>query len=197
MLTSGHDPEYTAIIDNLFLFSRSVALTVEQRTPNPKVAGSNPAWPAWGIKMNKHELENLLSIILFGDIHETPYKILEGHIKMSYLEDTKNLDTEQDTRVAIAATLKEMFTHNEKCVFCGSDDIVNTHEHWIFCKECTALYTNMMLQWAKCDHITEMSPFVERPPWYKNYRDSIPYVIGNTENTRCSVCGAEVSMDGW
>ena len=146
--------------------------------------------------MNKYEIENLVSIILYGDVHETPYNVLREFLQYSP-QDSEYLDTEQNTRIAIAATLAQMFKNTEKCVFCGSADVVNTHEHWTFCKECTALYTNMILQKSNCEHITKDSPFVERPPWYKNHRDSIPYIKGDTENTRCSVCGANVESDGW
>ena len=48
-----------------------------------------------------------------------------------------------------------------------------------------------------CEERPSDSPFVERAPWYKNHRDAVPYIIGNTENTRCSVCGAAVESDGW
>jgi hypothetical protein len=80
-----------------------------------------------------------------------------------------------------------------KCKFCGSENIVDVHEHYTFCTECTALYTKMILEKSNCKHISDSSITVERPPWYKKARESIAYIF----NYKCSVCGKDAIADGW
>ena len=85
----------------------------------------------------------------------------------------------------------------EKCCFCGSDDIVWHNEHYTFCKNCTAIYTHSMLQKTNCSHITEDSVCVDRPPWFRNARESVPYIKETDNGQFCSVCGKKVIADGW
>ena len=85
----------------------------------------------------------------------------------------------------------------EKCCFCDSDDIVWHNEHYVFCKSCTAIYTNGMLIEKNCNHITEDSVCVDRLPWFKELRKDRPYIKEVNGEQVCSVCGKEVVADGW
>jgi len=50
-------------------------------------------------------LEELLELILYGDIHEAPYNLLgDGYDP----EKCIDFDDEQDTRLAIASTIKQL-----------------------------------------------------------------------------------------
>ena len=81
----------------------------------------------------------------------------------------------------------------EKCKFCGSEEIEIVHEHYTFCKDCTVLYTDMFVIKKSCNHFSDSATVVEREPWYKEARGKFAYV----QDDQCSVCGKEVIADGW
>jgi len=85
----------------------------------------------------------------------------------------------------------------EKCYFCGSEEIIPHNEHYVFCKNCTAIYTQCAVAEKNCEHITKDSVSVERPPWFKKDRDSKAYIESFMGKTVCSVCGKEVIEGGW
>lgn len=87
----------------------------------------------------------------------------------------------------------------EKCPFCKSENLVAFHEHYTFCKECTAIYTYYIIRDSKinCEHITKNTVCADRPPWFRNIREATVYIEQTVESHACSVCGAEVIPDGW
>ena len=89
---------------------------------------------------------------------------------------------------------------SEKCYFCGCEDLTFTNEHYVFCHECMALYTEMMLQSSNCEHIEDGAPVVLHAPVYAKYRNK-PYILeapkGCCPEQYCSVCGAGCVSDGW
>lgn len=58
--------------------------------------------------INSEQADQLIHKILYGDIHEVPLSILEDVVNVSE-ESMETWDTEQLTRVSIAATLKKYF----------------------------------------------------------------------------------------
>lgn len=89
----------------------------------------------------------------------------------------------------------------ELCMFCGNKDLVLFSEHYIFCKDCTAIYTEMELKKWQCgcfDEAPRYVPVVDRYPWFKdwtlNYKGGVPFInpAGN-----CSMCGKPAEADGW
>lgn len=58
--------------------------------------------------LNSEQLEELLSTIIYGDIHEVPLDIL-GDLGPKRPSDTNGWDDEQLTRVSAAATVKKFF----------------------------------------------------------------------------------------
>ncbi len=79
------------------------------------------------------------------------------------------------------------------CKFCLSEDLIPVHDHYIFCANCTAIYTSMILISKSCEHINDGSISVDRVPWYKELRQTFPYIIDD----KCSECGKEAIADGW
>lgn len=61
--------------------------------------------------MQKAELEEIIDCVLFEDIHEAPFSLIEDKIRPDYAEatDYSRHDTEALTRVAIAATLRRKY----------------------------------------------------------------------------------------
>jgi len=87
---------------------------------------------------------------------------------------------------------------NKNCPFCNYEYIVNFHEHYHFCPECTAMWTKSILQEQSCDHVNDSSLEVMREPWYKNAREDKVYIITDLEgNQKCSKCRKECIADGW
>lgn len=85
----------------------------------------------------------------------------------------------------------------ERCYFCNSKDIVHHNEHYIFCKDCTAIYTESSISETNCDHILKHAVIAERQPWFKSVRDKMPCVITVDGKTVCSVCDKKVIEGGW
>lgn len=50
-------------------------------------------------------VEELIDLILYGDVHEAPYSLLGDNYDP---ENCIDFDDEQDTRLAIAATIKQL-----------------------------------------------------------------------------------------
>jgi len=144
--------------------------------------------------MNKNKLLEILNIILYGDIYKVPHSILKDYELCPKAE--LNLDMEQSIRVSMAATLKELLENTEKCKFCNSE-VITFDEHYTFCTSCSAIYTQMMVSETNCEHINENSLYVERAPWFKAARNTIPYIKVEADKCSCSVCGKQVMADGW
>jgi len=95
--------------------------------------------------------------------------------------------------------LCEFGIDEEKCYFCGQPRTVRFSEHWIFCPNCSAMYTFMIIVESNCDHIKDNIPYVIKEPWYNKMKHEKPYAH-DTEDLKmqiCSVCGKECVMDGW
>lgn len=56
------------------------------------------------------DTNKLINLILYGDVHETPLNILGNLYKVN---TSVVFDDEQNTRLAIAATLKDLITKGE------------------------------------------------------------------------------------
>jgi hypothetical protein len=78
------------------------------------------------------------------------------------------------------------------CYFCGAiHTTIVIHEHYMFCKDCTALYT-FHYDVTGCEHVENKPvPRALRLPWYEKARIK-PYY-----NSRCSVCKKRIRADGW
>ena len=90
-------------------------------------------------------------------------------------------------------------SERELCFFCGAKDTITIDEHYIFCKRCTALYTEMIVIERNCEHIGEDAIVAEREPWFrdlrKECRDNKAYILPNAG--RCSICNSITIADGW
>lgn len=108
---------------------------------------------------------------------------------------------------------------NEECYFCGQLQTVRFAEHYIFCPNCAAIYTEMIVQESRCEHIKDGVPCVENTPRAVNYKwvkgeivfskpsfgpdFSKPYIYevweedGDSVTQHCSVCGEWCIADGW
>lgn len=85
---------------------------------------------------------------------------------------------------------------NKKCYFCGKEKTIRFHEHYTFCPDCSAIYTNLMIQETNCDHIKDGVVVATREPWYKKSR-KIPFIKEKGDIQECSVCGKRCIADGW
>lgn len=89
----------------------------------------------------------------------------------------------------------------EVCFFCGSKNTVLFSEHYTFCKECTAIYSEMIVIEKHCKHIGETAVVAEREPWFRSLRQEIRekklgYILEGNSG-RCSVCQSITIADGW
>lgn len=85
----------------------------------------------------------------------------------------------------------------EKCYFCGSKDLIHHNEHYVFCKNCTAIYTETSVAETNCKHVVKHAVSAERQPWFKSVRNDKPCIITIGGKSMCSVCGREVVEGGW
>jgi len=87
---------------------------------------------------------------------------------------------------------------NEPCYFCDNKHTIGFKEHYYFCPSCSAIYTFMIVYRKSCEHITNKTPVIERPPWYKEHRKK-PYILNNNwgSSRMCSICNKHVRADGW
>lgn len=94
----------------------------------------------------------------------------------------------------------------KKCFFCDSSDLVRFAEHYMFCRNCTAIYTKITADPdTECEHFhadldveeDKSMVDVERLPWFKNIREKViktkPFVM----NGLCQMCGKKVNDAGW
>jgi len=82
---------------------------------------------------------------------------------------------------------------DETCYFCGISGIVRFKEHYLFCPNCEAIYTNCILIEKNCKHITK-GIIPSKLPILCHIK---PYVKETSDSQECSVCGAAVVADGW
>jgi|GEM_PF-7049265 len=91
---------------------------------------------------------------------------------------------------------------HEECYFCGQPRTILFNEHYIFCPNCAAIYTNMMIQKSDCDHIKDGVPVVISNPWFsasdrKLAKTHIYLLDGVSTLQFCSRCNSECIADGW
>ena len=84
----------------------------------------------------------------------------------------------------------------EKCYFCNNEETVLFNEHYTFCPNCSAIYTDLMIQESNCEHIKNGIPVAVREPWYKGSRN-VPFIKEEGDMQKCSVCGKLCIADGW
>jgi hypothetical protein len=93
----------------------------------------------------------------------------------------------------------EFGTQDKPCYFCGHPQTIGFHEHFIFCPDCSAIYTFMLILEAVCDHV-EKAPVIYRHPWFDRDTNK-PFIYAATLDDqypyRCSECDALVLADGW
>jgi hypothetical protein len=83
----------------------------------------------------------------------------------------------------------------EKCMFCNSTELLTFSEHWTFCKDCSAIYTDMMKCETHCEHIKSDTKTVDRLPWFKSARTGCKEAF--IKDDKCSICGKTALADGW
>lgn len=84
---------------------------------------------------------------------------------------------------------------DEECYFCKHSKTILFDEHFIFCPNCSTIYTFMWV-YSSCDHINDTTPVVLRKPW-KGYEANSVYMIDNGTSKECSICGTICEADGW
>lgn len=85
-----------------------------------------------------------------------------------------------------------------KCHFCNEVELIRFGEHYIFCPNCSVIYTTMVLQSTSCEHIKEYTPAVSNDSWFPKYREMRTYIkYKSYDDQKCSVCGAPCEADGW
>ena len=83
------------------------------------------------------------------------------------------------------------------CYFCGNEETILFHEHYTFCPNCSAIYTDLMIQESNCDHVKSGVPVALREPWYAKNRN-VPFIKEDVLGfQKCSVCGKPCIADGW
>ncbi len=95
--------------------------------------------------------------------------------------------------------MSRTFTITEnKCYFCNAKETILFNEHYRFCPECSAIYTNMLVLEIQCIHLNIRSPFVTRDCWYVKERRAKAYIKPGHDGAQiCSWCGTECYADGW
>lgn len=83
---------------------------------------------------------------------------------------------------------------NSPCYFCGYQVTLSFNEHYTFCPDCTAIYTECVVE-KGCSHIVDHGVFVTKYPWYKSVREKAGPSV-TPENT-CSECNSEIFDGGW
>jgi len=86
---------------------------------------------------------------------------------------------------------------NETCPFCGQRKIVEFDEHYLFCPNCAAIYTFMIVQDAKCSHVNDNTPVLFNQPWTKRFKGFPFYIVDKDGKQTCGFCGKECIADGW
>jgi hypothetical protein len=84
----------------------------------------------------------------------------------------------------------------DNCYFCNNEETTLFHEHYTFCPNCSAIYTNLMIQESSCDHVKDGVPVTLREPWYEENRN-VPFIKEKGDEQECSVCGKSCIADGW
>lgn len=84
----------------------------------------------------------------------------------------------------------------DKCYFCNNEETVLFQEHYIFCPNCSAIYTDLMIQESNCDHIKNGVVVAIREPWYAKNRNVL-FIKEKNNEQECSVCGKPCVADGW
>ena len=97
---------------------------------------------------------------------------------------------------------------DEPCYFCDGGQLIGFNEHYLFCLNCSAIYTNMIIHKKECDHVVENeTPVAIREPWFESagitHNCSLckAYLIESTDQPgithNCSLCWGQVIADGW
>ena len=103
---------------------------------------------------------------------------------------------------------------DEECYFCNHPITLLFNEHYSFCPSCSAIYAFPMVQKKNCSHVSDTTPVADHPPWFKEYRESKPYIYEEYEDAevlkkhslyesagrilqKCSVCHSHCMADGF
>lgn len=92
------------------------------------------------------------------------------------------------------------------CFFCDGQDLIRFAEHYMFCRNCSAIYTKITADPdTECEHFrpdlaveeSKSMVDVERLPWFKSIREKVtrtkPFVMAG----HCQMCGKKVADAGW
>jgi len=82
------------------------------------------------------------------------------------------------------------------CYFCDNEETILFHEHYVFCPNCSAIYTDLMILESNCKHVENGVPVALREPWYTKNRNT-PFIKEEGDMQKCSVCGKTCIADGW
>lgn len=94
--------------------------------------------------------------------------------------------------------MSRTFTITEnKCYFCNAKETIHFNEHYRFCPECSAIYTNMLVQRSGCKHVNNTTPVVTTDCWFAKDRRAKVFIKYNSWGQVCSKCGEECYADGW
>lgn len=92
----------------------------------------------------------------------------------------------------------EFGIEDKPCYFCNHPKTVRFQEHWIFCPDCSAIYTFMIVN-EGCDHSKD-APVLYRHPWFDRDTNK-PFIytalLDDQFPYRCSECDELVIADGW
>lgn len=88
--------------------------------------------------------------------------------------------------------------YEKPCYFCGNERTIGFGGHYIFCPNCSAIYTFMIL-WDACSHAAD-APVLIRYPWFDDKLNK-PFIyaalLDDQYPYRCSECDAIIVAEGW
>jgi hypothetical protein len=92
----------------------------------------------------------------------------------------------------------EFGTQDKPCYFCGHPQTVGFKDHFVFCPNCLAVYTFVMVHEAKCEHVKVGTPAMIRLPDAFVAIEDKEFFYGTRDGQyRCATCDTESVIDGW
>jgi len=81
----------------------------------------------------------------------------------------------------------------KKCYFCDQPRTIRFNEHYTFCPNCSAIYSEQILQVSHCKHFSGDSAVVIKVE-PSHIEGKKPFVM---KGDICSECSVNVWADGW
>ena len=82
----------------------------------------------------------------------------------------------------------------EPCPFCKEEETLRFNEHYNFCPNCTAIYTDMMVE-RSCEHFDKDALVVTREPGLRGLKYDVTFIDANSQ--RCNKCKTLCNLGGW